>query len=59
MIIHPMLEAIFGDVDQASVRWCVLWGETRLADPTGDVIYSSLLLIDRAGPRRGALFEDP
>jgi hypothetical protein len=29
MIIHPMLEAIFGDVDQASVRWCVLWDETR------------------------------
>jgi len=36
-MMHPMLEAIFGAFDQASVRWCVLWGETRLADPTGDV----------------------
>ena len=37
MMMHPMLEAVFGAFELAGVRWCVLWGETKLADPTGAV----------------------
>lgn len=37
MTMHPILEAIFGAFELAGVRWCVLWGETKLADLTGDV----------------------
>src|SRR6266699_3354770 len=36
-MLHPMLEAVFGAFEQAGIRWCVLWGEAKLAAPTGDV----------------------
>lgn len=36
-MLHPMLKAVFEAFEKVDIRWCVLWGETRLADPTGDV----------------------
>ena len=35
--VHPLVAVAFDALDGASVRWCVLHGETRLDAPPGDV----------------------
>jgi thymidylate kinase len=35
--VHPELLRAFAALDGAGVAWCLLRGESRLADPTGDV----------------------
>jgi hypothetical protein len=34
---HPLLAEAFAALDAAGIAWCVLRGESGLADPTGDV----------------------
>ena len=35
--VHPALLRAFAALDDAGIAWCLLRGEARLADPTGDV----------------------
>ena len=35
--VHPALLRAFAALDGAGVAWCLLRGEARLADPSGDV----------------------
>jgi len=35
--VHPALLRAFAALDDAGVAWCLLRGEARLADPSGDV----------------------
>ena len=35
--IHPLADAVFGELDRAGVRWCLLRGEDRLERPPHDI----------------------
>lgn len=37
LTVHPKLAALFGALDEAGARWCVLRGESDLLHPAGDV----------------------
>ena len=50
--VHPALLRAFAAMDDAGVAWCLLRGEARLADPTGDV---DLLVAQRDLPRLDAV----
>jgi thymidylate kinase len=50
--VHPALLRAFAALDEAGVAWCLLRGEARLADPTGDV---DLLVAQADLPRLDAV----
>ena len=35
--VHPVAQAVFAELEQAGVRWCLLRGEGQLEDPPHDV----------------------
>jgi thymidylate kinase len=57
--VHPALAHVFAAFDAAGIAWCLLRGESGIADPTGDVdllvAASDLPRLDAALPAEGFL----